>query len=82
MALQEEKKKERLKFLIQWTCLQRPGLLVACKGLCTFFCIFFSSLFWGVTELNTQAAQAWGAIYKTLYESLTRFHKLEENGLK
>ena len=31
---------------------------------------------------SAQAAQAWGTIYKTLYESLTRFRKLLGNGPK
>ena len=31
---------------------------------------------------GAQAAQAWSTIYKTLYESLTRFRKLLENGPK
>ena len=32
--------------------------------------------------MAVQAAQAWDAIYKTLYESLTRFRKLLGNGPK
>ena len=33
-----------------------------------------------LVHVETQAAQAWSVIYKTLYESLTRFYKLLENG--
>ena len=54
-------------------------------------CVFFVqieqadilTLFNSRTEVNTpQAAQAWSVIYKTFYESLTRFRKLLENGPK
>ena len=31
---------------------------------------------------QSQEAQGWSVIYKSLYESLTRFCKLLENGLK
>ena len=35
-----------------------------------------------INQVSPQVAQAWIAIYKTLYESLTRFRKLLENGPK